>query len=104
MFDVNAEIEFEKCNIALGKVVDGEKLIAVAEDLSRQLNALQERIDELESVEDVVNADLEAITGKFEKLREVVLDAIVTLSRSRCDAKTRLKLAKSLESTVSNLE
>lgn len=101
---MNSEIEFQKCNIALGKPVDGERLIAVAEELQQQVDELQGKLEAIELGNEGTEDELTDVSDKYETLRDAVFDAIVTLSRTRCDAKTRLKLAKALESVVSNLE
>ena len=99
MLDPKAEIEFQKCNLAMGKPVDGEALIVIAE---KALTSVEQAEGKLEAYEEV-GIDDEKFQFAYNRLRDVVLDATKTIAADRCDAKTRKKVAAMLESTIKNL-
>ena len=99
MTDPRNEIEFQRCNLALGKPVDAEALIALAEQAmataAAEVKEIKDRYDELER-----NDHADRLERALAGLRKAVCNVAGELIKSRVTADARRRLAKSLTDAV----
>jgi hypothetical protein len=101
-----AELEFARTDLALGRPVDAERLIAIAQEA---LEALKDSVPTQEAREDASRARQQAREAldmvrhtewRFDTLARTVADAVKELRKERLPAKDRARVANILGSTL----
>jgi hypothetical protein len=95
MIDNKAEIEYQRCNLALGKVVDVPLLLDIADKAILDAEKAEEKLEQFR--EDCGNA---AEDRAFRFLCEAVNEAVVSLRKARVDVRGRNKIADALAEAI----
>jgi hypothetical protein len=95
MIDNKAEIEFQRCSLALGKAVDTALILDIADKAILDAEKAEENLEQFR--EDCGNA---AEDHAFRFLCKAINKAVVSLRKARVDVRARNKIADALAEAI----